>query len=302
MTAPRHQADPSRVKDLLCAWIVRQSTNEEVDWLRAKQAEIESGAPAWKFFTAFSAVPRYLGKEDLEITESDVADARALRAGWTPSGWSIDQAGRTVLVLSYPHGDPDAYVETLDQVFSTADVRESVALYQMLPLFPHPTRFPDRCAEGLRTNMKSVFNAVAHDNPYPSEYLDDAAWNQMVLKALFIDSPLHKIRGLDDRANSDLARMLVDYAHERWAADRPVSPELWRPVGPFAGETFLEELERVLQSDDEAEREAAALALADAGSDRAGDLLAAQPDLKQRVMSGELTWKSFSRNRIPVPA
>ena len=45
----------------------------------------------------------------------------------------------------------------------------------------------------------------------------------MVLKALFVESTLHPIQGLDARANEALAHMLCDYAHERWAAGRPVS-------------------------------------------------------------------------------
>jgi len=69
-------------------------------------------------------------------------------------------------------------------------------------------------------------------NPYPADYFDDLAWNQMVLKALFVGS-LHLIYGLDTRANSHTSDG-NDYAHERWAAKRSVSPEIWRLVGHLA--------------------------------------------------------------------
>ena len=120
----------------------------------------------------------------------------------------------------------------------------------------------------------------------------------MVLKALFTDSPLYKVSGLDARVNPSLARMLVDYAHERWAAGRIVSPELWRPVGPFAADGYLHDLERVLNGGEETEQEAAALALADANTPAATELLDGFPVLKQRIGTGELNWESFSRNRI----
>ena len=55
--------------------------------------------------------------------------------------------------------------------------------------------------------------------------------------------------------------MLCDYAHERWAASRPVSPELWRCVGPHATGAALQDLEKVLKQGTEPERKAAALAL-----------------------------------------
>ena len=68
----------------------------------------------------------------------------------------------------------------------------------------------------------------------------------MVLKALFVGSELGPIAGLDDRANPELARILIDYARERWAAGRPVTPELWRPVMPFADDREIKaELDRI---------------------------------------------------------
>lgn len=67
----------------------------------------------------------------------------------------------------------------------------------------------------------------------------------MVLKALFIDTTLHPIVGPDERANSKLATLLCDYAHERWAAGRAVTPELWRCVGPHATtDALLKDLHR----------------------------------------------------------
>ena len=71
----------------------------------------------------------------------------------------------------------------------------------------------------------------------------------MVLKALFVETTLAPIVGLDERANPELARILRDYAHERWAAGRPVSPELWRCVGPFATDAAaLDDLDRAEQA------------------------------------------------------
>ena len=61
-------------------------------------------------------------------------------------------------------------------------------------------------------------------------------------------------------ATPTLARMLVDFAHERWAAGRSVTPELWRFVAPYADASQRADLERVIESDDAWERAAGQLA------------------------------------------
>lgn len=289
--------DRSRIIALLDRWIADVAPDEGVDWLQDKQTQIADGAAEYVFYTSFSAVPRHTGKADLALSAEDKEDAEAARTGWRPAGWSVDQAGRTRLVLSLPHDDRDDYLATLERVFTHADMGESVALYQTLPLLPYPEAHRARAAEGLRTNITAVFNAVALHNPYPAEQFDDGAWNQMVLKAVFVGSPLHAIQGIDRRANAKLARMLVDYAHERWAAGRDVTPELWRPVGPFAAEVdALDDLEQVLTEGTRPEQHAAALALAQCSDDRAEALLADHPDLREAVRDDTVTWDRLGQD------
>ena len=168
-----------------------------------------------------------------------------------------------------------------------------IALYRGLPLYPEPDALHFEVGEGLRSNLKPVFESIAHDNPYPRDVFDDHRWNHMVLKALFIGAALHPITGLDDRANPELARILRDYAHERWAAGRAVSPELWRCVGPFAGaEGALADLKRAFDEGG-AGRRGAALALA--ASDAPGARVIVEgSEEASAITAGTLTWASLA--------
>ena len=281
------------ITDLLQNWLQRQVTESGWTWLDQKRTQIKSGDNTRVFFTAFSSVPRYIGKNNLELTSFDLKAASAVRIGWFPGHWTVDQVARTLLVLAIPQENTTQYLQTLDQVFSAADVGELVALYQALPLLPFPELLQKRAAEGVRSNITAVFNAIATENPYPAEYLDNLAWNQIILKALFVGTSLHLIQGLDQRANPELARMLVDYAHERWAAKRLVSPELWRTVGKFADAAIIADLERVIADPDPVQQAAAAIALSDCPLTQAQVLQAKYPHLQALIQAKQLTWNSL---------
>ena len=230
----------NKIKSLLINLLKNRIAADNLAWLNQKIAELANSASEKTLFTSFSAVPRYLGKEKLNLSLEELQTAAELVKGWNPANWTLDQFGRTLLILSFPSENAAKYVATLDKIIAAADVEEAIAFYQSLPLLPHPEKFQLRAAEGIRTNMTSVFNAVTLNNPYPAKYLDDLAWNQMVLKALFVASPLHLIYGLESRNNQQLSQMLIDYACERLAANRTVSPELWELVMPFKPEAVAE--------------------------------------------------------------
>jgi hypothetical protein len=278
---------------LLTGWLRRQLPAAAADWLDQQLARL--GAVADRdLYVVLGLVPRRLGRDDLELTDADSAQAQAARPGWDPRGWSVDQAAR-VLVLLTAGGSGERFAARFVQLCRTADVAEAIAFYRGLPLYPEPSLLEAQAAEGTRSNMRAVFEAVAHRNPYPREQFSENRWNHMVLKALFVGSTLAPIQGLDQRANPALMRMLCDYAHERWAAGRPVSPELWRCVGAFADAEALADLQRVLATGAATERRAAALALAACPDPQAKALLAAAPDLAAAIERGELGWDRLVR-------
>ena len=272
-------------------WLDQRLDSAASTWLRDAVAPLAAGGTDRDLFRSVSLVSRKLGKAPLALDDAALALAEKVRPRWDPAPWTIAQAGRIRLLLA-ASVDADAFVRRLDQLCATADVDELVAFYRGLPLYPEAARHRLRAAEGLRTNMLVVFEAVAHRNPYPAEQLSDEAWNQMVLKALFVGSTLDPIVGLDDRANAALARMLGDYAHERWAAGRPVSPELWRCVGPFASGPLLADLAHVLESGTPPERAAAVLSLRSAPDPQARALLDRHAGLRDAVAARGIDWKS----------
>ncbi|KAB2942020.1 MAG: EboA domain-containing protein [Hyphomicrobium sp.] len=285
--------DVLRRIELLRDWLKRRLDAEQLDWVDEQCARIAE-APTGKALTlAIGLAPRRVGKEQLRLDAAEAAGAEHLRPGLSPDDWTVDQVTRILFVLASYAGAEDTFAARLDGLVRSGEISEQIALLRGLPLYPAPEQVLPTASEGVRSAMQPVFEAVAHKSPYPAEQFSEAMWNQLVVKALFVGSRLAPIQGLDARRNADLARMLVDYAHERWAAGRTVSPELWRCVGPFAGDNYLDELIRVFESPLEIERQAAALALSECPTPDALVILESTPTLWRDIRSGRLTWETL---------
>lgn len=272
------------------AWIVRMTDEPRTMWFRRALDEIAQASTEAALATNIGLAPRRLGKADLSLTADDRALATALRPGLDPGEWSVDQLARIAFMAASHTGDDVAFVLRFNSFCTTAEVNELIALCRGLPIYPAPALLESRAREAVRSGIKPVFEAVAHRNPFPGEIFSEDAWNQMVVKALFIGSSLWPIQKLDERANPRLARMLVDLAHERWSAGRPVSGELWRCVAPHADREGMAALTHVLETGTDMERLAVALALQPLSAHPLKDMV---KDLEAQLQTERMDWRHF---------
>ena len=263
-----------------------------LDWLNNQVDKISSEGSPSRFFLSFSQASRFFKKEKLKISSASKAHANDLVVGFQPEHWDELQTARTVLMLNYPQ-EKNAWFAAINQLFETADMYEHQALFAALPLMPFQEDLIPRAIDGLRTNISLVFDAIALNNPFPAKYFPEANWNQMVLKAIFMQRPLYRIQGLEERRNPALAAIARDFAHERWAAGRDVMPEIWRLVAPFVNEMYLEDLNKTLATGDGLQVKAALLTLRESAYDKAGELLESYPDQVATLDMEALAWESI---------
>jgi len=269
-----------------------RATPEASQWLHERCEEVATAGVGARLFMAFGMVPRRLGKAALSPTEAECEAASALRVGLDPRLWTVDQVGRMMLLLSLPSDEPQALSGAIDRLCQDADLGELAAVYRTLPLLPHQQAHRARAAEGVRSNMTGVLAAIALRNPYPAEQLDEGAFNQVVLKSLFVGLPLRHIVGLDGRVNTALAQALCNSASERWAAGREVDPMMWRCVGPVADGAMLEVLDRAIERD--AGRHGLSVLLSVRDNPAADAIRERDPGLAARVRTGELGWEDVA--------
>jgi hypothetical protein len=277
---------------LLRGWLAHRLDAEQLAWIDEQCARIAASPAGSALPVAIGLASRRTGKQPLTLSDEERTAAEAARPGLDTSGWSVEQVARILFVLASYADDEDSFAGRLDARVRSGEIGEQVALYRGLPLYPLAASVLATASEGIRSAVQPIYEAVAHHSPYPSEQFSEAMWNQMVVKALFIGSTLAPIQKLDDRRNADLARMLVDYAHERCAAGRTVSPELWRCVGPF-GDSYMDDLLRVFKSTSDVERQAAALALSECPDPDALVVLESDPALWRDIRNGCLGWHTL---------
>lgn len=201
-----------------------------VEWLDEKAALANDAEAFNKFKIGFSIVSRKVDKRALQLDESEENEVQSLVPDFSISRWSVKKLCRVWLIMQVKADDRDLYIARIEELFRDADMNELATLYASLPLLAYPEYWEAQCAEGIRSNIGYVLDAVIMDNPYPWQHLSEEAWNQLVLKAFFTEKDINRIIGLPLRMNSNLIKALTDYAAERKAAGREVNPELWNLV------------------------------------------------------------------------
>lgn len=295
----REISSPSGTRAIIDRWLRERLDARGLEHYEASAAECARGPTHDRFCALISLSSRFAGQTPLGLSGPDCERANQALQGWNPERWTLLEALRVGLVLAREDLAEAKAKDAMEEAFRYADMGELCALYRSLTHLPGPERFVWRAGEGCRTNMRAVFEAVACDTPYPVTYFDDNAWNQAVVKCIFIEAPLWRFSGLDSRLSPELARIALDLADERRSAGRPVQHELWLCLGEHAGERGLASIERELCGSYAPGRRAAAIALARAGAnDRLAALCEQEADQKtreimQRALTGETSRLAF---------
>lgn len=165
--------------------------------------------------------------------------------------WTVDDAVRALLLEALPLSGPPLYA-VLDRLYREGDTAERRAVLRSLTLLDRSDRLGDTALplvrEALRTNDPGLVTAAL--GRYAARRLDDADYRQAVLKCVFTGIPLAHIEGLTERTDSELVRMLADFARERLAAGRDVPDDIRPILRAHAGATDAAGLpEDLLRSD-----------------------------------------------------
>jgi hypothetical protein len=251
--------------------IKEYASPKEINWIEAK-----TNVSLQSLQTAFVATPRFISKTIINSTET-INDVSI-------NDWTLDRLVRVYLLTTLDASDKPIYTKTLDTLFETAENNEAVALISALPFLAFPDYWMLRATDAVRSNIGLIFDAIAFQNPYPMQHFSELAWNQLVLKCIFNDKPIHKIQGLDERANPKLANSISNLAHERWAAGRTIPAQAWRLVSKFMNEAIFEDICTLFVSQNLNDKIAASLVCSET------DFPAAKVELKKHIEIGSKTF------------
>jgi len=271
--------------------IDKNYTSKIVEWLENKIIEITENKSVKDLYLSYSWIGSKVSKESkllYSLKDSNIVDYLEKHDA------NQLQLGRIYLLVNVLEYDRDFFKPKISNIIQVADTAELVTFLKFLILLPNPADYKSTAVDALRTNITPVFDAISLNNPYPSIYFDDAQWNQMYLKAAFMQRDLSLIMDVDKKANKDLARIISDFAHERWAASRDVNPLFWRPVANFLDDTLLGDMKKLFDSSNENERMVAGLCCATSDNVEAKKLLNNYPELKQKIDQQEISWETIN--------
>ena len=265
---------------------------DSVAWLKGKIESLKENKSSKDLFMTYSLLNvKFDAANVISFDALDTTSSRYLSGHKA----TLLQVSRIYFLAEVLSQDIEFYTPKVANIIQVADTGELETFLKYLVLLPNPEAYKQTAVEALRTNIATIFDAISLNNPYPAEYFNDQQWNQMFLKAAFMERDLSQIASIDERANEDLARIISDYAHERWAAGRKIDPLFWRPVSKFLNEQLLGDMKTLLNSDDVIENLAGALCCYYSENEKVLALLNGKPELKHKIADGHTTWNTIKQ-------
>ncbi len=267
-------------QDQLMAALTPLITGHGNSWLEDKLSQLSASQQTLDDLTLYSAMAkRKLGNSPLD-------QAPAVDAMFSPLDirhWGVSDATRLVLLLSVVQRLPEQAKTLVQAYYQMGDESERIALIRGLIFFAPADYLTTIALDTGRTNSLELLSALSLDNPYPASFYSEQAFNQMVLKCLFLGLAIERVVGLEQRANPDLTRMCENYVVERENAHRSVPTDIWLAIGPHASQAGEQQILNYLDHEETGHRYYTALAL----GQRLSENPALAPHLQTRLGSEE---------------
>ena len=192
-------------------------TVQQASWLKQALLDI-AGSDGIEMHGLYSAMARRkMGEAPVYLP--------AAYAETTGGAWFCSEAARTLMLkqLIDSHS-PKQHRALITKAYQAGDEHERTAILKGFSLLDPEGKLVEMSIHCGRTNSHRLFSAIALLNPYAARHYSNSAFNQLVLKALFMGLDIRQITSLDQRRNRALNAMCLDYIEELQSAGR-VIPE-----------------------------------------------------------------------------
>jgi hypothetical protein len=144
--------------------------------------------------------------------------------------WTVTDAARIILLAEIFSFNFFSTNELFQLCYRYSDGGERTSLLKGLPLLELKDQSINFLIDVARTNSLEIFSALVYKNPWVAVKFPVSAYNQIVLKSLFMGVNIIHLEGLRAARNSELGRMTADYVQERLDAGREIPESSWLAV------------------------------------------------------------------------
>jgi len=144
--------------------------------------------------------------------------------------WTITDAARIILLTEALKSGTFSVNDLFQLCFKYSDGGERASLLKGLSFLSLGEESTSFIISTARTNSLEIFSALVYKNPWVVMKFPIPAYNQVVLKALFLNINIMNLEGLRAARNPELGRMAADYVQERLDAGREIPESIWLAV------------------------------------------------------------------------
>ncbi len=257
----------------------------KTEYLALLDSQLDADQRAW-LSTQCRSILEAPSPEDALLNASAAARRQcgdSLLKAHASTELSLTEAARLVLILTACTDLDGPERDTLlKNFYRYGDEFEKATLLKNLYQLDTQGALLQLTLQACRVNSLLIFNAIALNNPYPAAHFPELNWNQLVLKSAFQKLDLNAIAGFDERRNSALSHMCLDYAEELELADREPIPSLWRGIVlNDVDEKGCDFFARYLRHADTAHRRGILKSLSSQRTESQQALIALQPKLSE---------------------